>query len=64
MFRSFVAACIADLCPRELVDLINEAYHNEWIAAGFADLSDFDRALERGEVKCLKRLKQEFDARA
>jgi hypothetical protein len=60
-FWGILATLAHDLCPKEIMHTIKQAYDDELIFSGMIGYEEFEEALEDGEEKCLERLKNDFE---
>jgi hypothetical protein len=63
-FWSILAAIVCDLYPKEIMDVIKQAYTDELITPGIIEYSQFKNTLELGKDKCLEELKNDFKHRS
>lgn len=63
IFWSILAACVRDLYPEELMEVIKQGYKDELISPFFIDDEEFRRTLRAGKEQALLRLQDKFRRR-
>jgi hypothetical protein len=60
-FWGLLASITCDLCPEEIIEVIQEAFETGLIMPGIIGYQHFERALDMGEEYCLEKAKSDFE---
>ncbi|MBT6338456.1 MAG: DUF1186 domain-containing protein [Desulfobacula sp.] len=60
-FWGLLASIACDLCPIEIIDVIQDAFENGLIMPGVIGYEHFERALDMGEKYCLEKAESDFE---
>ena len=63
-FWNLLAGCINDLYPRELMNVIEQAYTSELISPRFIGRSNFKNTMRAGKARARRRVREEMARRA
>lgn len=60
-FWGLLASIACDLCPKEIINVIQDAFEDGLIMPGLIGYEYFERALDMGEEYCLEKAKSDFE---
>lgn len=63
-FWSFLANSVCDLCPEEMMEVIEKAYQDELISPWFIRIEDFERTLKAGKEQTFERVKTQIQCKS
>ena len=59
-FWSLLANSMCDLCPEEMIGVVEKAYQDELISPWFIGIEDFERTLQAGKEQTFERVKTQI----